>query len=85
MNIVSELFGASRRFRTLAAVDSRGHECLAPGRMLRCPACPWPALMSRTLLEPQDENRTAWHDIAPGKPHKQGFVESFIARLGEEL
>ncbi|MEM7426372.1 MAG: hypothetical protein AAF441_09765 [Pseudomonadota bacterium] len=41
--------------------------------------------MSRTLLEPQDENRTAWHDIAPGKPHKQGFVESFIARLGEEL
>ena len=32
-----------------------------------------------------EEQRIAWHYIAPGKPMQNGFIESFSARLRDEL
>lgn len=42
-------------------------------------------LTSRAILEWQNERRVAWHYIAPGKPQQNGFIESFNARLRDEL
>jgi len=33
-------------------------------------------LTSRAILQWQEDNRVAWHYIAPGKPTQNGFVES---------
>ena len=32
----------------------------------------------------QQEHGIAWHDIAPGKPTPNGFIESFNGRLRDE-
>ena len=32
-----------------------------------------------------EDNRIAWHFIAPGKPMQNGFVESFNGRMRDEL
>lgn len=42
-------------------------------------------LTSRAILEWQNDRGVAWHYIAPGKPQQNGFVESFNARLRDEL
>lgn len=42
-------------------------------------------LTSRAILEWQNVSGVAWHYIAPGKPQQNGFVESFNARLRDEL
>ena len=42
-------------------------------------------LTSRAILEWQNESGVGWHYIAPGKPQQNGFIESFNARLRDEL
>jgi putative transposase len=42
-------------------------------------------LTSRAILEWSNESGVGWHYIAPGKPQQNGFIESFNARLGDEL
>ena len=44
-----------------------------------------PELTSRAMLDWQNGTGVAWHYIAPGKPQQNGFVESFNARLRDEL
>jgi putative transposase len=39
---------------------------------------------SNTILAWQQEHNVEWHDIAPGKPMQNGFVESFDGRLRDE-
>ncbi|CAO4141763.1 IS3 family transposase ISMex1 [Methylorubrum aminovorans] len=41
-------------------------------------------LASRAFLRWQEERAVEWHDIAPGKPQQNGFVESLNGRLCEE-
>jgi putative transposase len=38
-------------------------------------------LTSNAMLRWADENRIAWHYIAPGKPTQNAYVESFNGRL----
>lgn len=38
-------------------------------------------LTSNTILKWQVDRKVAWHDIAPGKPMQNGFVENFNGRL----
>jgi len=42
-------------------------------------------LTSNAILRWQEERGVAWHYIAPGKPQQNGFVESFNARMRDEL
>lgn len=42
-------------------------------------------LTSNAILRWSDENRVAWHYIAPGKPMQNAFVESFNGRLRDEM
>ena len=42
-------------------------------------------LTSNAILTWADERRVGWHYIAPGKPIQNAFVESFNARLRDEL
>lgn len=42
-------------------------------------------LTSRAILEWQNETGVGWHYIAPGKPTQNAFIESFNARLRDEL
>ena len=42
-------------------------------------------LTSRAMLDWQNGTGIAWHYIAPGKPQQNGLVESFNARLRDEL
>jgi putative transposase len=42
-------------------------------------------LTSMAVLRWSQENRVAWHYIAPGKPRQNAFAESFIGRLRDEL
>ncbi len=39
---------------------------------------------SRAILNWQNVTGLDWHDIAPGKPPQNGFVESFSGRLRKE-
>ncbi len=41
-------------------------------------------LTSNTMLNWQEDRKVNWHYIAPGKPMKNGFVESFNGRMWEE-
>jgi len=40
---------------------------------------------SNAILTWAEENRVAWHFIAPGKPMQNGFCESFNGRMRDEL
>ena len=40
---------------------------------------------SRAILKGADRNKVAWHDIDPGKPQQNGFLESFNGSLRDEL
>ena len=42
-------------------------------------------LTSSAILKWQNRTGVGWHYIAPGKPQQNGFVESFIGRLRDEL
>ena len=42
-------------------------------------------LTSRAILAWTNETGINWHYIAPGKPQQNGFAESFIGRLRDEL
>ena len=42
-------------------------------------------LTSNAILTWTDRSRVAWHNIAPGKPMKNAFIESFNGRLRDEL
>jgi len=42
-------------------------------------------LTSRAILEWQNESGVGWHYVAPRKPQQNGFIESFRARLRDEL
>lgn len=41
-------------------------------------------LTSNAMLKWQEDCQVEWHDIAPGKPMQNGFVESFNGRLRDE-
>jgi len=41
-------------------------------------------LISRAILQWQEDNVVEWHYIAPGKPMQNGFVESLNGRLRDE-
>lgn len=40
---------------------------------------------SRAILKWADENEVPWHDIDPGKPQRNAFVESFNGSLRDAL
>ena len=40
---------------------------------------------SRAILEWAGENDVGWHDIDPGKPQQNGFIETFNGSLRDEL
>ena len=40
---------------------------------------------SNAILGWAEEQRIAWHYIAPGKPMQNGFIERFNGRLRDEL
>jgi putative transposase len=40
---------------------------------------------SNAVLQWADSTGVGWHYIAPGKPHQNGFIESFNGRLRDEL
>jgi putative transposase len=40
---------------------------------------------STAILAWAEDQRVAWHYIAPGKPTQNGFVESFNGRMRDEL
>lgn len=40
---------------------------------------------SNAILSWSDQARVEWHDITPGKPMQNGFIESFNGRLRDEL
>jgi putative transposase len=42
-------------------------------------------LTSNAILRWADDNKVAWHYIAPGKPTQNAFIESFVGRLRDEL
>ena len=42
-------------------------------------------LTSNAILRWADDNKVAWHYIAPGTPTQNAFIESFIGRLRDEL
>jgi putative transposase len=42
-------------------------------------------LTSNAILQWADEQKVAWHYIAPGKPQQNAFSESFNGRLRDEL
>ena len=42
-------------------------------------------LTSHAVLRWADDNKVAWHYIAPGKPTQNAFIELFIGRLRDEL
>lgn len=40
---------------------------------------------SNAILQWTDRAKVAWHDIAPGKPIQNAFIESFNGRLRDEF
>jgi putative transposase len=40
---------------------------------------------SNAILLWADDHKVAWHYIAPGKPTRNAFADSFIGRLRDEL
>jgi transposase InsO family protein len=42
-------------------------------------------LPSNAVLVQQKDHQVEWHNIAPGKPMQNGYVESFNGRMRDEL
>ena len=42
-------------------------------------------MTSNAVVRWADDNKVAWHYIAPGKPTQNAFIELFIGRLRDEL
>ena len=42
-------------------------------------------LTSNAILAWSKDHKVEWHDIAPGKPMQNGYVESFNGRMRDEL
>ena len=55
------------------------------GRPAMCVSDNGPELTGMTLLRFSLERQIEWHYIAPGKPTQNAFIESFNARLRDEL
>lgn len=55
------------------------------GRPAMCVSDNGTELTSMAILRWCQETRVEWHYIAPGKPQQNAFVESFNARLRDEL
>lgn len=49
------------------------------------PMCYGTELTSMAILRWSKERNVEWHNIAPGKPYQNGFIESFDARLRDEF
>lgn len=43
------------------------------------------AFTSNAILQWTDRTKVEWHDIAPGKPIQNAFIESFNGRLRDEF
>lgn len=41
-------------------------------------------LASTAILRRQEDRKVEWHDIAPGRPMRNGFVQNFNSRLRDE-
>ena len=41
-------------------------------------------MTSKAILKFQEDTKVGWHYIAPGKPHQNGFIESFNGKLRDE-
>jgi putative transposase len=57
----------------------------ARGRPAMCVSDNGTELTGMAILRWSQETRVAWHYIAPGKPQQNAFIESFNARLRDEL
>lgn len=55
------------------------------GRPATCVSDNGTELTSTAILEWSQDRRIDWHYIAPGKPQQNAFIESFNARLRDEL
>jgi putative transposase len=55
------------------------------GRPAMCVSDNGPELTGMTVLRFSQERQIEWHYIAPGKPTPNAFIESFNARLRDEL
>jgi putative transposase len=55
------------------------------GRPATCVSDNGTELTSTVILEWSQDRRIDWHYIAPGKPQQNAFIESFNARLRDEL
>jgi putative transposase len=42
-------------------------------------------LTSKAILRWSEDHKIGWHYIAPGKPQRNAFIQSFIGRLREEM
>jgi putative transposase len=96
LDFVSDAFTDGHRFRVLAVVDDFTRECLtlvpdtsiSGARVAReldaVVSDNDTELTSMAILRWSEERRVDWHDIAPGKPQQNAFVESFIGRLRDE-
>ena len=76
--VVDSSIGGQRVVREIDAVIARR------GRPAMIVSDNGPELTSRAVLEWTNRTGTQWHDIAPGKPTQNAFVESFIGRLRDE-
>jgi len=55
------------------------------GRPAMCVSDNGPELTGMSVLRLSQERQIEWHYIAPGKPTQNAFIESFNARLRDEL
>jgi putative transposase len=55
------------------------------GKPLMCVSDNGTELTSLAVLKWRQERSIEWHYIAPGKPAKNAFIESFNGRLRDEL
>jgi putative transposase len=76
--IVDTSIGGCRMARELDALIARRG---GPGSIVSDNGT---AMTSRAMLEWANRTGVAWHDVAPGKPQQNGFVESFNGKLRDE-
>ncbi|SBW11668.1 hypothetical protein KL86APRO_20266 [uncultured Alphaproteobacteria bacterium] len=76
--LVLFVYGPSNVSQTLCPYttgDTRGENAGANGT----------ELTSNAVLRWAQDQRIEWHDIAPGKPMQNGYVEGFNGRMRDEL